>query len=354
MKKSLLALALLGAFAGVAQAQTAVQIYGNVDVGFNKKSDTTLSEGKRDNNRLGFKGTEELGGGLKALFQLEIRYEPDTGTTETGPTNRPLFQGQTRVGLQGDFGMVRLGRGLTAYQESSSAFDPFHGVPSAVGFQADLLVAGYSSDPLSTSGAPNRFGNAFFYNSPEMAGFQINATMATKESGGAASSARTATSSAPGDIVGRGTFAAPQYPVGAEATANPFSVSGTYKNGPVGAMLAYERNGIETKLYDLGAYIMATPELKLMANFARQNQEHTLAHNDTTRAWVIGANYTMGAGKLLAGIGQKSPDNVVKTKEFSLGYEYSLSKRTFLYVDASTRRAATNTSMYQLGVSHSF
>ena len=120
MKKSLLALALLGAFAGVAQAQTAVQIYGTVDAGIIKRTDQTLAIGKRANNTLGFKGTEELGNGLKALFQLEIRYEPDTGTHREGAggVQRPLFQGQSRVGLQGDFGMVRLGRGLTAFQES--------------------------------------------------------------------------------------------------------------------------------------------------------------------------------------------------------------------------------------------
>ena len=114
MKKSLLALTLLGAFAGVAQAQTAVQIYGTVDAGIVKRSDQTLAIGKRANNTLGFKGTEDLGNGLKALFQLEIRYEPDTGTPES--VVRPLFQGQSRVGLQGAFGMVRLGRGLTAFQ----------------------------------------------------------------------------------------------------------------------------------------------------------------------------------------------------------------------------------------------
>src|SRR3954467_12430742 len=116
MKKSLMAVAMFGAFAGVAHAQTAVQIYGTVDAGFIKRTGQTLNIGKRAANTLGFKGTEELGNGLKALFQLEIRYEPDTGTNElatplnttTGAaaTFRPLFQGQSRVGLQGDFGMV--------------------------------------------------------------------------------------------------------------------------------------------------------------------------------------------------------------------------------------------------------
>ena len=136
MKKSLLALTLLGAFAGVAQAQTAVQIYGTVDAGITKTTDKTLAIGKRANNTLGFKGTEELGNGLKALFQLEIRYEPDTGTLES--VSRPLFQGQSRVGLQGDFGMIRIGRGLTAFQETVTAFEPWHGLPTPAGFEKHL------------------------------------------------------------------------------------------------------------------------------------------------------------------------------------------------------------------------
>src|SRR4051812_403490 len=123
MKKSLLALALFGAFAGAAQAQSSVIIYGSLDVGVIKRTDQTLNIGKRNNNYLGFKGTEDLGDGLKALFQLENRFEPDTGTNETNAAGiqRPLFQGQSRVGLAGNFGMFRLGRGLTAYQESSIA-----------------------------------------------------------------------------------------------------------------------------------------------------------------------------------------------------------------------------------------
>jgi predicted porin len=117
MKKSLVALALMGAV-GAAHAQSSVTIYGTVDAGVSRTTHTTNDAtqiGKRDNNKLGFRGVEDLGNGLKALFQLEIRYEPDTGTLENG--NRPFFQGQSRVGLQGSFGTVRLGRGLTAFPE---------------------------------------------------------------------------------------------------------------------------------------------------------------------------------------------------------------------------------------------
>lgn len=347
MKKSLMAVALVGAFAGVAQAQTSVQIYGNLDAGIQKRSGDTLSIGKRSANTLGFKGTEELGNGLKALFQLEIRYEPDTGTVENG--NRPLFQGQSRVGLQGDFGMVRIGRGVTPYQETVGAFEPWRGIPTVSGFYTDLAVAGYNSAPLEPAGySNNRWSNAFWYNSPVTSGFQLNAAIATKE--GAGSNGR----------------AVGQYPAGAEASANPFSISATYNNGPAALMLGYERNAVETKVWSVGGSFLATPELKLTALYTRQDQENTAAAlllpGTKTNAWVLGANYTMGPGKVLVGYGQKDPDNFVKTKQMSLGYEYSLSKRTYLYIDASRKKGPLNTidrtersiNYYDLGINHSF
>jgi len=350
MKKSLMAVALLGAFAGVAHAQTAVQFYGTLDAGFAKRSGQTLNIGKRAANTLGFKGTEDLGNGLKALFQLEIRYEPDTGTNEVGANGvqRQLFQGQSRVGLQGDFGMVRIGRGVTPYQETIGTFEPWRGVPTQSGFYTDVAVAGYTSQPLDPSGSSNnRWANAGWYNSPVVSGFQVNAAVATKESNNGLA------------VIGRGTAAAPQYPANALASANPFSVTATYNNGPAAVMFGYERNHVETKVWSIGGSFLPMPELKLMATFTKQDQEHSRLLNQNTKAWVVGANYNLGPGKLLAGYGQKDIDDVAtKVKQFSLGYEYSLSKRTYLYVDASRKKGLTtnptSVNYYDVGVNHSF
>lgn len=353
MKKSLMAVALVGAFAGVAHAQTAVQIYGTIDAGIQKRTGQTLTIGKRASNTLGFKGTEDLGNGLKALFQLEVRYEPDTGTVENG--SRPLFQGQSRVGLQGDFGMVRIGRGLTPYQETVGAFEPFHALPHQAGFYTDLAVAGYNSAPLDPAGSSNnRWSNAFWYNTPVVSGFQLNAAIATKENNG-------------GPAANQNLGAL--YPAGSQASANPFSVSATYNNGPAAVMLGYERNAVESKVWSIGAAFNATPELKLTALYTRQDQDNILVTlpagaGSKTNAWVLGANYTMGPGKFLAGYGQKDPDNSFKTKQLSLGYEYSLSKRTYVYVDASRKdgpqtqldrnRDVPAVNFYTIGVNHSF
>jgi predicted porin len=345
MKKSLLALALLGAFAGSAQAQSSVQIYGNLDLGVTKSSNVDAGIGKRANNTLGFKGTEELGSGLKAIFQLEMRYEPDTGTLESG--SRPLFQGQSRVGLTGGFGTFRIGRGLTAYQESSIAFEPFHGIPAPQGFQADIHVAGYNSDPLGPVGnSRNRFSNAMFYNSPEFSGFQINTTIASREANGSAA------------IIGRGTALLPQYAANAASQANPYSISVTYKNGPGALMLAQERNAIESVVSSLAGYVMVNPATKLMFSMTRLDEEHTRLTGQDTKAWVLGANHTIGSGKILAGVGSKHTDGLAKVRQYSLGYEYSLSKRTYVYADLSKKKgvvsADTSVNTYAVGVNHAF
>ncbi|MCC7704983.1 porin [Janthinobacterium sp. GW460P] len=343
MKKSLVALALFGAFAATAQAQSSVQIYGTVDAGLGKLTGETTKVTKRDNNKLGFKGTEDLGNGLKAIFQLEIRYESDTGTIEntSGNNSRPLFQGQSRVGLQGNFGTLRLGRGLTAFQESSTAFEPWSGMPTTAGFQTDITVAAYSSDPLSAPGnSRNRFSNAVFYNSPVFSGFQINATVAAKEANNNAAVTATAANRA--------------VPLNATPEVNPYSVSATYNSEQFAAMAAYERNALEAKLWSVAASVNPIKELKLMASYQHQDDSHFKLVNPDTKAWLIGANYDVGPGKVRAGYGQKTPDGVTKTKQASLGYDYNLSKRTYLYADISNRKDVVSKTYIGLGVHHNF
>lgn len=354
MKKTMMAVTLLGGLAGLAQAQSSVQVYGNLDIGLIKRTDQSLTIGKRLNNTLGLRGAEDLGNGLKALFQVEIRYEPDTGLLENGGNGfqRPLFQGQSRVGLSGSLGTLRIGRGLTAFQESSIAFEPFHGIPSPSGFQTDLMVGGaYTSDPLGLPGnSTNRFSNAVFYNSPEFMGFQANLTIGTREANGSPA------------LIGRGSALAPQYAANAPGSVNPFSIAATYKNGPVAMLLAYERNAVEHHVKSIAAYVMVSPETKLMASLSYQDQSHTRLFNQDTKAWVVGANHTLGAGKFLMGYGQKHTDGLLKVKQFSLGYEYSLSKRTYIYADISNKKGAapatpgagTRINHYSLGVNHAF
>ena len=113
MKKSLLALAALGAFAGVAHAQSSVTLYGIIDEGFNINTNSggkhlyNLSSGVMQGSRFGLRGTEDLGGGLKAIFVLENGFDVNNGKLGQGGL---MFGRQAYVGLSSQFGTVTLGR----------------------------------------------------------------------------------------------------------------------------------------------------------------------------------------------------------------------------------------------------
>ena len=145
MKKSLVALAALvatGAF-----AQSSVTLAGIMDVGTVYRSNTApgaskLSIGSGNNNRLIFTGVEDLGGGLAATFAAQLRFDPTSGGTEGGGA-RPLFQGESRVGLRGGFGSLRLGRGLTALQApNGGVIDPW----SVTTVAGSVYAPGYATD----------------------------------------------------------------------------------------------------------------------------------------------------------------------------------------------------------------
>jgi len=329
MKTKLLA-GLVGlCFALPVLAQSSVTIYGQFDIGVIKSTGRTTAIGRGDNNKLGFKGVEDLGGGLSALFQLEARFEPDTGTSESYP-NRPLFQGQSRVGLKGDFGTVRLGRGLSSLQESVTQFEPWTFDANRASLY-NYTLANFNSEPLNGPGtAANRISNAIFYNTPVFGGgFQINGTLGTKE---------------PILALGNNVTGTP--------TSHPISLSGTYNNGPFAALVGYERNAINNKLWNIaGTYSIS--EWKLYGVYAQSKVELT---DVKTRAYTAGISYEIGAGKILAGYGRFKPDNTDKTDQFSIAYEHRLSKRTFLYVDAFNKRApgVANVNLYDIGVHHNF
>ncbi len=137
MKKSLLALAAMTAFAGVASAQSSVTMFGRVDLSVARNIGTSTSKVMQNGSgsRLGMRGVEDLGGGLKALFHIETRFQADTGAadnfnvngfTPTGTvisapttannttlaTNR-FWGARSVVGLSGGFGEITLGREYT-------------------------------------------------------------------------------------------------------------------------------------------------------------------------------------------------------------------------------------------------
>jgi predicted porin len=138
MKKSLLALAVLGAFTGVASAQSSVTLFGIVDLSVNNIKNgtaktTSLASNQLNSNRLGFRGTEDLGGGLGAGFWLEAGMDNATGQAGGGSgnvqnadaTSAQLFNRRSTVSLTGGFGEIRAGRDYDPTFLNWSAFDAY-------------------------------------------------------------------------------------------------------------------------------------------------------------------------------------------------------------------------------------
>ncbi|HEY1393019.1 MAG TPA: porin, partial [Methylibium sp.] len=125
MKKSLLALAVLSAFAGAASAQSSVTLYGRVDVALGKAPfDTAKQEANGSGSRVGLRGVEDLGGGLAAVFDIQHRFNAQNGAQ----TSTRFWHGLSVVGLKGDFGQVLLGRNYTtSYTYGQVAADPWGG-----------------------------------------------------------------------------------------------------------------------------------------------------------------------------------------------------------------------------------
>ena len=122
MKKTLVALCAL--LAGTAMAQSSVTVFGILDVAARdlKGADSVkyLSNEGRSASRLGFRGVEDMGGGLKASFHIEHGFNPDSGTTDAN-----FWQRRATVSLTGEFGEIRLGRHKTATRTLQDDFDIF-------------------------------------------------------------------------------------------------------------------------------------------------------------------------------------------------------------------------------------
>ncbi len=157
MKKTLIALAVLGAAAGTAYAQSNVTIYGVVDTGYVKTTGVDTQMDENVNSRIGFKGVEDLGDGLKATFQLEKRMDVAKGTMKGVE-----WEGNSNVGLKhDDWGAIRLGRMNGILTENIRKFDPF--------FQYG--VAGM----IDSTQRGVRRSNMLRYDSPDWAGFSFSA-----------------------------------------------------------------------------------------------------------------------------------------------------------------------------------
>lgn len=305
MKKSLIALAVLAA-SGAAMAQSSVSLFGIIDAGFGYVDNAVAGGGNKygigtsgnSTSRLGFRGVEDLGGGLKAGFWLEGEVFADDGNA--GGMN---FKRRSTVGLEGNFGEVRIGRDQVAGYNKTSSYDLFG--QTGIGqfsawrnWDAPLSVAtgdenGIRSNNLVSYYTPN-FGGVkagFSYGFDEQVG-----TKAGRYMGGNVS----------------------------------------YDNGPLSVAVSYDRLdlvGGDRDAATLGAsYNFGVA--KLSGIIQQQNYSYDGVNGDNKyNNYMLGVSAPVGgAGEVklqYARYDQKAID--ASADQLSLGYVHNLSKRTAVY-----------------------
>lgn len=362
MKKTFLALSMISAIgfmstiAGSATAQSSVTIYGIADTGIaiekggSAGSVSKLTSGIGSGSRLGFKGTEDLGGGLSAFFLLESGINIDAGSSGQGGL---MFGRQAYVGVKGDFGTLTAGRQYTPEYLTLAFADPF-----GTGFAGDAA----NIMPNSGTGA-SRMDNTLKYVTPSFDGFTGELAYGFGETAGDTSA-------------GRQIGAAIVY------TSGPFAVRLGYHNrNNDTAILKNTEDGKTTLLaatYDFGvakahlAYginkgLNSSP-LRNTANPYGSLVAPTASTDSTD--FLLGVTLPFGSNKILASYIRKD-DKTAKNQDASqlaVAYIYSLSKRTDLYaayarIDnkngagytvGSAIEAGSGDSALHLGIRHSF
>ncbi len=349
MKKSMLAAALIVGFAGAAQAETSVTLYGVVDggIGYTKFKDgagnsgknTGFLDGGQSSNRWGLRGSEDLGDGLKAIFTLESGFNLGTGQQSQGGR---LFGREAFVGLQSDnWGRLTFGRqGTIGHQWLSGVVSPF----------GNNFGQARSSGAFSF--AENRYDNQVQYQTPSFSGFQFGVGYSFNTNGNQ------------------------QFKQGAgEPNVRAITTGLRYANGPLAAVLTYDQiknsdtslnfPGVTVKSWNLaGSYDFEVVALHLGVGRTENGWAGTngflnglgnggpapiAQYNDLFRAWsyTVGVSAPLGErNKVLASWSMVDPTRkglayagaatkLDKQHIYGLGFTHDLSKRTNLYVMGS-------------------
>lgn len=338
MKKSLIALAVLAA-SGAAMAQSSVTLYGIADIFLGSVkteaagvslTNTVLNSGAVNGSRWGMKGSEDLGGGLKANFDYQAGINLDTGAGTS--TTATAFSRQSWVGFSGGFGAVRLGRTTTPFDDVSGASDAVF----------DSALAPMNSVFRST-GYSARQSNMMYYQAPTFGGFSGAISYALGEDKTAATSATSTTSL--NLTYGAGPLALQLgYQVedkvnatAASADAKFTRLGASYNFGVATAKATYGKvnnvagvNGYDATDYQLGVDFPVSPVLTLSASYAKSTDSNPTNVFESTR------------------------------KGYGIGAAYTLSKRTFLYggleSDTATVANASDNkhTVFAVGVQHRF
>ena len=324
-------------------------LFGVVDAAYAKgtgtvSSKTQLKNSGYNSSRIGFRGVEDLGGGLKASFWLEAGVNNDDGSgagtnnnnQAAGATDPVLnarnqgltFNRRSTVSVEGNFGEVRLGRDYTPQFWTETAYDPFgtNGVGTNIAFNKGGVTG-------------VRASNSIGYLSPSFSGVKVwvQAYMGENASTDAAKA---------GD-------------------GNAFRVS--YDNGPLSLALASSSTKTGLNVKNKTSNIGGSYDLGVAKLFAQTNKTKVDGAKDI-KGGLFGATAPVGAGTVRVALSSTAKGDE-KSNQFALGYVYSLSKRTDLYatyasvknkggaavaLNGSTTAANAKSTGYDFGVKHSF
>lgn len=323
MKKSLLAAAVIAALPFAAQAQTSVTMYGIADanIGMKDAGGTTknffaVESGGQSTSRWGVRGSEDLGGGLSAVFQFEAGVKTDTGASDAA-----FWQRTSTVGLAGGFGTVRLGRTYTPSFLQQGSWDVL-----GYGLYGNHLSWSVNPTNLGTNSATAgsvRFSNGVFYNSPNWGGFTVNAAYSAGEQNTAPTSRGNA------------------FSLAANYAHKVFSVGGYYDS---------ENNTAtpvaKLKRYGVGGGMNFGPA-RVLASYSIADPDGA---SNKAKFMSVGAGVKLGAGEVLVQYTDARQEVAAgtepKTQTIGLAYVHSLSKRTNLYASAGVaRNNATGTGV---------
>jgi len=337
MKKSLVTLALMSAFAAPAFAQSNVTVYGVVDAGFEHTrsagvNTSGVASGGMSDSRIGFKGQEDLGNGVTAKFVVEQGFNVDDGSeAESGKS----FSRQAWVGLSSKTaGEIRFGRQNSLIYDATASVDPF-----AVG------LAGNAAEFLGGGFYNYRVDNAVTYIAPSVGGFEGRVQYGFGEVPGSTSDNR---------VVG---------------------FSGAYTTGDLSVSVTHNQQ----KVNDLGLDAKKTDTLvgatynfkvaKAHVAYGQTKLEEVGLGDGKLNNFLVGVSAPVGTGTVLASYMHsdvKDADDA-KSSQFSIGYVHPMSKRTKLYasyahlsnddnVNLGLRAASLgeSASKFNVGINHSF
>lgn len=327
MKKTLFAFSMLASVAGASYAQSSVTMYGVVDLGLKIENAGSgrvvgIDSGNQSVSRIGFKGTEDLGNGLKANFVLEAGFNADNGSQSDATR---FFNRQSYVSLSGGFGEVKLGRVQTMVFTNSSVFDPF----------ADTL-AGDSVRIFNYGGS--RIDNTVNYSFAAQNGINGQAAYSFGEVAGSTSAGRT--------------------------------VAGAigYASGPIAAVLTYQNTNNATATDSTKTTLIGgNYNFGLLQPFVAYAVNKGFGTLDT-RDSLIGLKVNLTAADTIMASYMHKSDKAISNanaNQIALGYTHNLSTRTNLYTswarlsndDNAAYRvtaAGKNDNLFNVGIRHKF